>query len=442
MSRIALTGSRIRERRLMLNVKQADLAQKAEISPSYLNLIEHNRRRIAGKLLARIAEALDVEPAALTEGAEAALISRLREAAATAEGGRLRLPGGALPEIDRVEEFAGRFPGWAALLAAQVQRVAGLERTVEELTDRLTHDPFLSAALHDILTTVTAIRSTSSILTEEGEISREWRDRFQRNIHEDSQRLTDASQSLVTYLDTAQDGGSDMISPQEELAGFLRARDYHIAELEADPAADPAPLLDDPALQTASARALAQDFLTGYAKDAARLKLADLLAALRDRGADPASLADMLGTDLPCLMRRLAALPPDAGWGPFGLAICDASGTLTLRKSLPDFQFPRFGAACPLWPLFQALSTPLLPIRADLLVSGRGEGTFSAWAVAHPAGRPVFGAPPRIEATMLIVARDGDAVQGTAQPVGISCRICPRRDCEARREPSILAAGL
>ena len=46
-----LTGSRIREKRLDLHLKQAAVAEAVGISPSYLNLIEHNRRRIGGKLL-------------------------------------------------------------------------------------------------------------------------------------------------------------------------------------------------------------------------------------------------------------------------------------------------------------------------------------------------------------------------------------------------------
>ena len=45
----SLTGSRIRERRLALGVKQGALAQQVGVSASYLNLIEHNHRKIGGK---------------------------------------------------------------------------------------------------------------------------------------------------------------------------------------------------------------------------------------------------------------------------------------------------------------------------------------------------------------------------------------------------------
>ena len=54
----ALTGTRLRERRLALGLKQAELAQRVGVSASYLNLIEHNRRRISEDLLARLALAL------------------------------------------------------------------------------------------------------------------------------------------------------------------------------------------------------------------------------------------------------------------------------------------------------------------------------------------------------------------------------------------------
>ena len=75
MARDTLTGSRIRERRSIAGMRQADLARQVGISASYLNLIEHNRRRIGGKLLLDIAQVLGVEPSMLTQGAEAALIA-------------------------------------------------------------------------------------------------------------------------------------------------------------------------------------------------------------------------------------------------------------------------------------------------------------------------------------------------------------------------------
>ena len=66
-----IPGTRIRQYRRDMGVTQAALARKVGISPSYLNLIEWNKRPIAGTLLRKIAEALDLtgrSPAARSAG--------------------------------------------------------------------------------------------------------------------------------------------------------------------------------------------------------------------------------------------------------------------------------------------------------------------------------------------------------------------------------------
>ena len=57
----ALAGTRIRERRLSLGLKQGAVADLAGISASYLNLIEHNRRNVTPEVLTRLACARGVD---------------------------------------------------------------------------------------------------------------------------------------------------------------------------------------------------------------------------------------------------------------------------------------------------------------------------------------------------------------------------------------------
>ena len=225
--RNALTGTRVRERRLEVGLRQADLARMAAISPAYLNLIEHNRRRVGPALLSALAAGLGVEEAALAEGAESALFEGLREAAAGAPDA-----GAGAPETGRVEEFVSRFPGWAGLLAARQARIGALERTVEALSERMAHDPFLSASLHEVVSAVTSVRSTAAILAETEEIDPEWRARFHHNIHEDSLRLSEAAAALVAYLDTSQESETGLSSPQEEVEAWLARAGWHLAALE------------------------------------------------------------------------------------------------------------------------------------------------------------------------------------------------------------------
>ena len=434
MNNRQLTGSRIRSLRLDRGLRQAELARRCGISASYLNLIEYNRRKIGGALLNRLARSLDVDPGSLSEGAEKALTSSVESAAA-------RHPGvGA--EIDRAEDFASRYPGWARLVEAQFREAQRLERVIEGLNDRLTHDPFLSASLHDVLSSVTAIRSASAILAEGSEISPEWQARFHRNILEDSRRLAQSAEQLVSYLDAGADIERGMSLPQEELEVWLERNEWFVPALEEDRYTDPESIIGaSDSLGSAASRHLARAHLEQYSQDVGLVPLDALRSALHTHGEDPAKLAAHFGVTLSVIFRRLSTLPGDAfpDHSPRGLVACDGSGTLIFRKPVADFDLPRYGAACPLWPLYQALQRPMQPVRQTLWMTGRDDAVFTAWAVAevdHPSG---FDGPSIIEAWMLLSPRQGLGETEAALGVGTSCRVCARARCPARREPSLVA---
>lgn len=434
-ARTPLTGSRIRAIRMDRRLRQSDLARDCDISASYLNLIEHNRRRIGGALLNRLAKALQVDPTSLSEGADTGLTAAIESAA-------VRYPG-ANAELDRVEEIAGRFPGWARLVRAQAREISRLERVIEGLNDRLTHDPFLSASLHDVLSSVTAIGSASAILADGGEIAPEWQSRFHRNILEDSNRLAQSTKQLVAYLDAGSDIERGMSLPHEDVETWLEAQGWTITALEQDSAADIDVLVDGaPELGSAAARHLARQFLRQYAGDARTIGRADLIAALGEVGADPAVLAARFGVALPVVFRRLASLPaevfPDGHAR--GLVACDGSGTLVFRKPVPGFDLPRYGAACPLWSLFQALQRPMQPIRQVLRMTGRDRDLFQACAVSEMRYPDGFDAPPVVEAWMMLEPCTGFSGTERVIGVGTSCRVCAIPECSARREPSLIAA--
>lgn len=430
MSRGALTGTRIRERRLMLRMRQSDLARAVGISASYLNLIEHNKRRIGGKLLVDIAKTLTVDASALTEGAEVALLDGLRQVVAAQTD--------APQEALHVEGFADRFPAWAQILVERQDRVQELERLVEMLSDRLTHDPFLSAALHEVLSTVTAIRSTADILADTTDLDRDWQVRFHRNLRDDSHRLAEGAQALVSYLDDGAEGTREKTLPQDEVDAFLRRHDYHLAALEGGTGTPEALIEDAVELDTPHARDLALRALAQYQADAAQLPRTDLIAAITESGLDPGVISARFGVDIMTVFRRIASLgEADIGLTP-GLVMCDGSGTLTVRKPVAGFELPRYGAACPLWPLYGALTHPMTPVASVVEQSGRPPQRFQTYAICRPRPGGAFSDPPIFEAAMLILPATRESA-APVLPIGTSCRICSRDTCAARREPSILA---
>jgi XRE family transcriptional regulator, fatty acid utilization regulator len=433
MMREGLTGSRIRERRGMAGLKQAELASRIGISASYLNLIEHNRRRIGGKLLLNIASALGVDPSALTEGAEAALIAKLREAASAAQ----------LPKVDvgNADEFAGRFPGWAEVLAAGYRRIGALERTVEALSDRLSHDPKLAASVHELLSTAAAIRSTASILADDKKITAEWRDRFHGNLDQDSRRLAESSKALVNYLDSqsTEQGDHTVGSPREEVDIFLADNNYSFESLEAGTTVVDELVVQSERLVSESARHIAKGILQQLKLDANDVGLKDLQHKLKLVGLDPILLATHFAVSVSTILRRLGSLTDLNA----GLVVCDRTGSLLFRKPTKGFTIPRFDAPCALLPLFDGLSNVGQISHGRIALAGRSEVEFEFFAVAEPVSKPSYNSAPLIQATMLAVPLNSGNMSTLprATEIGATCRVCPKEDCPARREPSILSRG-
>ncbi|WP_084190750.1 XRE family transcriptional regulator [Yoonia rosea] len=424
----SLVGSRIREKRLDRGLRQAAVAETVGISPSYLNLIEHNRRRIGGKLLADLARVLEVDTALLADGAEREMLDEMRSAAASM-GDRV--------EVERTEELAARYPGWGALIATQARRIAALEEKSRILTDRISYDPQLAGSLHEVISAVSAIRSTASILVGPEDIDRDWQRRFHENIHSDSLRLADSSEALITYLEAPEAVLEHSGSPFEAVEAYLAKSGFHVASLESG--ADPLVVAKEAGLPGPAEKVLLR-ILEIYADDAAALPLAAFEKTARTLNYDPAAIAQSLDARLPQVMRRLAQLPPQQGHPPMALVVCDASGALIFIKSVPGFTMPRTGGACPLWPLYGALSRPHQPIRMEVQLPAPNATRFLCFALAEPIGPVVFDVPSALQSVMLLLP---DPPESGSEPhgVGLSCRICPRTACRSRREPAIGGVG-
>jgi hypothetical protein len=259
---------------------------------------------------------------------------------------------------------------------------------------------------------------------------------------EESRRLAESAEALVRYLDEAASTEFAGSTPQEEVDSWLRALGYHVADMERALPPEPETLVARAeGLRSAAGRALALAHLRRYRQDAVHMPLAPFAEAARETGIDPAALARRFGVDLAAVFRRLAALPSEALGGAAGLVVCDGSGTLTFRKPIEGFPLPRYSAACPLWPLYQALARPMAPVRMAVEMGGRSPQTFLTYAIGQPAQPAGFDGPQVMEAAMLVLPADLAPLPEGAVPlaVGTSCRICPQGDCAARREPSIMA---
>ena len=426
----ALLGTRIRENRKALKLTQKDLAKIAGISASYLNLIEHNRRGIAGKTLNTIARALSVEPSELSDGMNQSLINRLKSAAIRNKQINT--------ETNRIEEFAARFPGFARLIARQSDQINIRDEEFTILSDQLKHDPYFAEAMHLLLSNITTIRSTADILAGNSNIQTKTSKRFIDNLAEEALKLSNTAEDIFDYFEpTSEKQVTNLdLSPFELL---LEKNSYYLKDLEYKKQT-----IDEilSSLNLSSEdHAKTKNSLNAYVEMVKNLPINSFLDVAVKHSYDAISLAKHFNTDILSICFRLAHLPKRSDIPKFGIIQCDASGSVLYRKQLNSFSLPRYGGACPLWPVYRSLSQPLQPIRAmlDMPMGDR----FHTISFAYPTEAAQIGMPALTEAVMLftpdyLMLPKISHTQTPQLAVGLQCTVCSRLECPARRAPYLL----
>lgn len=451
-----ILGTRIRERRRTLAVTQAELARRIGISASYLNLIERNKRGIAGPLLRRTAAALGLGLDELDGAAERSLLATLSEIAHQPDVAALGV------EAASAGELIGRYPGWARTLAALARSERSATADARALADRLTHDPFLGETVHRMLTRIAAIRSAAEILTDYPDVQGERREEFTRIIGDESRALSDVAEALAAYFDRAREAGR-ALTPLDEVEALIEARSGRFDEIESA-AHDLAGALDgppgrwsarelaaerlgalvegivaaEPGLETSSARIRARAALLDYAAGVIVAPMPAFAARAAELRYDMEALADAFAIDVTTVCQRLVALPGE-DVPRFGYFRANAAGVLIERRGLPGLVAPRYAAACPLWVLFRAQQSPEIVIRQRALFPNGERFVFLARAqVSGPAG---FGRPRHYLTDMLAVS-EADARLTVYAPdlgvpteeVGPACRTCSWNHCPHRAD--------
>ena len=453
-----ILGARIRKRRRELKMTQVELAHRIGISSSYLNLIEHNKRRIAGKLLNQIADALDLELEDLDGAVERRLLSTLDEIAHMPEIDNIGV------EFNRTGELIGRYPGWARAIAALARSEREATEIARALADRLTHDTFLGDSVHQILSGITSVRSSGEILVDYPELDSDQRSQFNRIIYEECQNLTNVSEALATYFDKA-DTTERALTPQDEVEAFFETRENRFEEIEqvADTillnSIDSTPssryqkafkvaekefvgLIDEiisghPGLETEIAQSRARDALLQYAVGALQIPMKVLLARVEEHKFDVESLAETFSTGVESVCHRLTALPRVPKMPRFGYYLANAAGTIISMRNLPGLVSPRYASACPLWVLYRAQQSPETILRQRALFPSGSQFVFLARA--RHRGATGFGQPRHYVTDMLAMSEE-DAANTVYAPadnvpvehIGSTCRSCPRQHCPHR----------
>lgn len=451
-------GRRIRALRSEEGITQAACAARLGISPSYLNLLEHDRRPVSARLLIRFVQAFGLDLAVLeaSAGGDDQLAQDLTEVFGDP------LFDDSPVKAEEVTELVASSPGVARAILRLHHAFVTARGSVESLAEQVLDDQevagFDRARLpsEEVSDLIQRHGNHFPVLEEEAE--RVWADgKLARD---------DLFRSLAGYLER-EHGVTVVIRTVGQMRGAVRRFDSQTRSLQLSEVlrrgsrnfqlAHQIGLLDctrildrmshDAALTSGESRALFRVALANYFAGAVLMPYLPFLKAAEDERYDLELLGHRFRSSFEQVCHRLTTLRREGASGvPFHMVRVDPAGNISKKFSAGDLRFPRFSGLCPLWNVHAAFLQPGI-IRRQLSRMPDGQMVFSVGRTVrkHPGGfrspqvlyAIALGCDPA-SAARLVYAEGFDLTSSeAATPVGMTCRLCDRLDCEARAFPSL-----
>lgn len=441
-------GARIERLRRRKGLSQSRFAQELNISPSYLNLIEHNRRPITAQLLLQIAHKLGVNAEELAESDESRLVGDLTEIFSS----------DALSdtEITRndLKEIATSHPKFAHALIYLFGKYDQIHSKLKLIDP--TEEPDLAAdAVSDFIQTNSNYFATLEHAAE----------RIRKDIDMASEIF---EYGLRAYLLNAfgvrwsatplADGSAFQMNAD---TGELNTSDGIPAESSAFAAAEQlgalgaAAEIEDIVERSAlpeEAFELAREALMAYFAAALIMPYDEFFRACMDFRYDVERIARRFRASFEQVCHRMTSLQrPGSAGVPLHLVRTDIAGNISKRFSMSGIHIPRHSGACPRWNVYTSF---LQPDQISVQVSETPEGRrFFCIAKALTKSNYKHNSPKRYHSIGLgcdisyassLVYSDGIDLANPLRivPIGFGCRICPRPSCDQRAHRPLAGAML
>lgn len=439
-------GGRIKRLRRARNVSQSDLAEALGISPSYLNLIEHNRRKVTVPLLFSIAGHFGIEPGELADSDEGRLVGDLMELFGDNLFADSDLTNLEIQDLAHANPAASRailklYDRYKSMVPAAVAGSGETEPSFHTATDaisdflqeRSNHFPELEAEAERI---GAELAQAADTLDQGLRI-------YLSNVHGLDVRLESLPAGVARQFDARQ--GRILLSDllPAESARFHLA--HQLGQFVAGHAIDG--IVASANLPEGDAPDLARNVLCAYFAAALLMPYDAFLKACRIHRYDIERLARRFGVSFEQVCHRMTTLQrPGAQGIPMHLVRTDIAGNISKRFSLSGIHIPRHSGACPRWNIYAAFLTPEhISVQISQMPDGQ---RYFCMAKATAKGGHRHNAPRRylsigigcsIHHARELIYSDGmdltDEMHDT--PVGVGCRMCPRLNCGQRALPPV-----
>ncbi len=447
-------GAKVRALRRGRSMTQVALAERLGISASYLNLIEHGRRSLSAPLLIRLAGVFDLDLKTLSTEQHARETADLMEVFGD-------------PLFDEhdvttaeVKDLVATCPSAARAVLALYRGYRDAREAADTLTARLSGGDLEGAGLAQLPT-----EEVSDLIQRHMNHFPELEagaDLLWEHLRQDGEDLGAALARRLGALGvlvrvgraSEMDGAMrrfDAATGTLWLSELLRRGSRHFQLAHQLGLLTQAAVLDrfaaDPQLTSEPARRLARVALANYFAGAVLMPYGPFLEAARAERYDIELLGHRFRVGFEQICHRLTTLRrPGAEGIPFHMVRVDVAGNISKRFSASGLRFARFSGACPRWTVFEAFTTPGL-VRTQL--SQMPDGMSYFW-VARTVRREGGGFHARrsvqaiglgcevSHAPALVYADGVDlGARGAVVPVGPTCRLCERMECEQRAFPPI-----
>ncbi len=451
-------GSRIRALRRSEGLNQARMAERLGISASYLNLIEHNQRPLSAQVLLRLAQEFHLDLKAFGGGEDERLVADLLEVFGDRMFERL-----GLTPAD-VRDQVGQSPLIARAFLIVYHAYQGARSSAEVLSERLSEGQELKGVEISRLPS----EEVSDLIQRHMNYFPDLEEGAERLWREAGVEGKDMFQGLAQYIERAH-GVRVRIEKIGAMRGAIRrfdkarselllsevlrrgSRNFQLAHqvglLALSDVLDR--LAADPLLQTGAARALCRVAMANYFAAAVLMPYERFLRAAKEERYDIDLLGHRFRTSIEQVCHRLTSLRrPRAEGVPFHLLRVDVAGNISKRFSASGIRIARFSGACPLWNVHAAFLTPgMIRVQLSRMPDGttyfdvartlrRESGGFHAPSAVHAID---IGCPVQY-ASELVYSDGVDLGNPAAVPVGVSCRLCDRMNCEQRAFPAMQSA--
>ncbi|WP_207460431.1 short-chain fatty acyl-CoA regulator family protein [Azospirillum sp. SYSU D00513] len=456
MEKKAMLGPKVRRLRRDRGLTQAQMAEQIGISPSYLNLIEHNQRPVTVPLLLKLGQHFGIDLQTFAEDEESRLVAGLREVFADP------LFDGSDIKNQDFRELAAVAPTLGQAVVALYRGFRGARDDLQVLAERMAdrdklnlmqnasfpqeevRDLFQAHSNHFPELEAAAEALWEEAQLERGDLYRGLTDWLRHHINVRVRLLpSDVMGYAVRRFDrhTRRILLSEMLAPSGrnfQIAcqiALIRHRDLLNG------------ILDAAGMQGDEARRLARIGLANYFAAAVLMPYGLFLEAARQVRYDIEILRRRFDASFEQVCQRLTTLQrPGAKGVPFFLLRVDSAGNVSKRFSGAGFHFARFGGGCPRWVVYEAFRTPG-KIHGQVAQMPDGTAYISIARTVAKAGGG-HRSPPQLFAIGLgcdvqhaaqIVYADGFDLEntGAATPIGVNCRLCPRLDCSQRAFPPL-----